>query len=451
MAETYIFENTTILTMNESREVKENASLLIEGSRIAQIGSPQDLRSQNPEAKFIDGRGKVLLPGLINSHTHISMSLQKGITMAVPDGLYRVMWPVEKELTPEDIYIGALIGGAEALLGGSTTVVDHYFMMEEITRATLKLGLRGALGHTIMSRLGPITGEKELREGIDFARRWKGRHELVIPMLAPHASDTVATEWLNELREVASSEGFRLHMHLAQSQRELDYIKEQHGMGCVEYLDDLGFLGEDVLAAHCIFIEDNELDILARSGAHPVYCPMGHSLGGRPMRAWGLLQRGAGVLIGTDCVTSNNVMDLTGELRIAGAAQRQMSGDRTAMPSVKILEMVTVDAARAIGMEGKLGALAPGYLADLVLLDISGLHAAPNYSLADNIIYACTGRDVDTVMVNGKIVVENGRLLTADETELVGLAEKYGRRLMRRAVDKDSELAWLWKKKSEEG
>lgn len=445
MPEHLVIENTTILTMNAAREIKEDASIVISGSQIDEIGSAEEIRIRFPDAHFMDGKGKVVMPGLINCHTHIAMSLQKGITMAVPDGLYRVMWPVEKALTPEDIFTGALIGGAEALLGGSTTIVDHYFHMEEITRATLRLGLRGALGHTIMSRLGPITGESELREGIDFARRWKGKHELVMPMLAPHASDTVAPEWLKELRGIATNEGFRLHLHLAQSQRELDYIREQQGMGCVEYLEDIGFLGEDVLAAHCIYVDDHELDILAWSGTHPVYCPMGHSLGGKPMRAWELLQCGAGVLIGTDCVTSNNVMDLAGELRIAGAAQKQLTSDRTAMPSMKILEMVTVDAAKAIGMEGKLGVLAPGYLADLVMLDISGLHAAPNYSLVDNIIYACTGRDIETVVVNGQVVVERGKLLTADEDELVELAESSGRRLIRRAVDQDPELAWLWK------
>jgi len=439
-----VIENITILTMNSAREIKENASIVINGSQITEIGSADEIRTQFPDARYMDGKGKVVMPGLINCHTHIAMSLQKGITMAVPDGLYRVMWPVEKVLTPEDIYTGALIGGAEALLGGSTTIVDHYFHMEEITQATLKLGLRGALGHTIMSRLGPITGDEELREGIDFARRWKGKHELVMPMLAPHASDTVAPEWLKELREIATSEELRLHLHLAQSQRELDYIREQHGMGCVEYLEDIDFLGEDVLAAHCIHVDDHELDILARSGAHPVYCPMGHSLGGKPMRAWELLQRGAGALIGTDCVTSNNVMDLAGELRIAGAAQKQLTGDRTAMPSMKILEMVTVDAAKAIGMEGKLGSLAPGYLADLVVLDIAGLHAAPNYSLADTIIYACTGRDVDTVIVNGQVVVKGGKLNTVDETELVEMAERYGQKLMKRAVENDPELNFLW-------
>lgn len=263
-------------------------------------------------------------------------------------------------------------------------------------------------------------------------------------MLAPHASDTVSLEWLKELRQVATKQGIGIHMHLAQSMREQAYIKENHGMGCVEYLDDLGFLSSDVLAAHWIFIDEFGLDMLVDSGTHPICCPMGHSLSGRPMRAWELMERGAGVLIGTDCVTSNNVMDLVGELRIAGAAQRQMTGDNTAMPSIKILEAVTVDAAEAIGMGGHLGALVPGYLADLIVLNMAGLHAAPNYSVIDNIIYTCTGRDVEMVIVNGQVFVQDGKLCTADEEELVEMAEIRGRALIRRAVDNDRELSWLW-------
>ena len=441
-----VIENTTIVTMNAKREVLSNASIAISGDRIAAIGDSESVRAQYKDAQFIDGRGKVVLPGLINCHTHISMSLQKGVTQAIPEGLYKVMWPVEKALTPEDIYVGALIGGGEALLGGTTTVIDHYFQMEEIAKATIQLGLRGFLGHTIMSRLGPVTGEQELKEGIDFVSRWKGKHPLVTPMLAPHASDTVAQEWLQQIRAEADRQEVKIHMHLAQSMREKDYIREQFGKSCVEYLYDLGFLQPDVFAAHCIFLDDSDLDILAKSGARPIYCPMGHSLSGHVMRAWELLGKGADVLIGTDCVTSNNVMDLVGELRIAGAAQRQLSGDAAAMPSMKILEMVTVDAARAIGMEGQLGSLQPGYLADLVMLNIHGLHAVPNYSVIDNIVYACTGRDVELVMVNGQVVVEDGKLRTADEEELITLAEEKGRALMKRAVAHDPELSWLWKR-----
>jgi 5-methylthioadenosine/S-adenosylhomocysteine deaminase len=440
-----LIEHATIVTMNPAREILYDASLAISGSRIAALGAGEELRAHFPQARRIDATGKVLLPGLINCHTHIPMSLQKSLTLAVPEGLYRVMWPVEKNLTPEDVYIGALAGGAEALKSGTTTVVDHYFFAEQTARATRKLGLRGVIGHTIMSRLGPITGEAELEEGIDFVRRWKGVDPLVIPWLAPHASDTVGRDWLLRLRQVATQEGVGLHLHLAQSPRERAYIEEQYGMGCVEYLYELGFLGKDVLTAHCIFIKDNEIDLLAKSGAHPLYCPMGHSLGGHPARAWEMLQRGAGVLLATDCVTSNNVMDLTGELRIAGVAQKQMSGDSDAMPSKKILEMVTVDAAEAIGMGDQLGSLVPGYLADLLLLDFDGLSTAPNYSLLDNIVYCCNGRDAHTVIVGGQVVVEGHRLLTADEAELVGMIEERGRSVIAHALQGDPELEWLWR------
>jgi len=445
MSTNLLIENTTIVTMNSERDILTDASVAISGERIAALGQTDTLRAQYPQAERIDGRGKVVLPGLINCHTHISMSLQKGITLAVPDGLYRVMWPVEKSLTADDCYTGALAGGAEALKGGTTCIVDHYFHIEQVAQATTELGLRGVLGHTIMSRLGPITGERELEEGIAFVRRWKDRHPLVTPWLAPHATDTVSKEWLIKLREVATAEGVGLHLHLAQSPLERKYIGEQFNMGCVEYLHDIGFLGQDVLAAHCIYIDEHEMDLLAESGAYPIYCPMGHALGGSPMRAWELLQRGAGVIIGTDCVCSNNVMDIVGELRIAGASQKQLTGDQEAMPASKILEMVTVDAAAAIGMGDQLGTVSPGYLADLIVLDFEGLHTVPNYSLLNNIVYCCNGRDVNTVIVNGQIVVQDARLQTIDEAQVIRLAMERGRGLMRRALEKETDLAWLWR------
>jgi 5-methylthioadenosine/S-adenosylhomocysteine deaminase len=440
----WLIEHATVVTMNADREILDDASIAIQETRIAAVGKTEGLRKAYPNAKRVDARGKAALPGLINCHTHIPMSLQKGVTLAIRDGLYRVMWPVEKNLTAEDVYIGALAGGAEALLGGSTTVVDHYFFAEETAKAVIELGLRGMVGHTIMSRLGPITGEEELEEGIDFVRRWKDKHDLVRPMLAPHASDTVATDWLMKLRQSANEKGVGLHLHVAQSKLERSYIKEEHGKGPVEYLAEIGFLGKDVLAAHCIYINEAEMDLLAETGTHPIYCPMGHALSGHPAEAWKMVGKGADVLIGTDCVTSNNVMDLTGELRIAGAAQKQLCGDPQAMPAGKILEMVTVDAADAIGMGDELGTLAPGYLADVILLDIGGMATAPTYSLLDNIVYCCNGRDVDSVFVNGQMVVKGSVLLTADEDELVRQINERGHSLMSRAVKGDAELEELF-------
>jgi len=436
--------NAIVLAMDSKMAIYEPGALAVLGDQIVAVGPEADLKRKFEGAPTLDCQGKVLMPGLINAHTHIPMSVQKGTTLAVPEGLYRVMWPLEKSLTAEDAYIGALAGGAEALKAGATTVVDHYFFMERVTQAVIEVGLRGMLGHTIMSRLGPFIGEAELEEGIDYVRRWKGKHPRVHPWLAPHASDTVAREWLLRLRETATAMGVGLHLHLAQSPRERAYIEEQYGMGCVEYLVGLGFLAPDVIAAHCIYIKDSEIDLLAKSGAHPIYCPMGHALGGIPARAWEMLQRGAGVIIGTDCVTENNVMDIVGELRIAGASQKQLTRDERAMPASKILEMVTVDAAAALGMAGKLGELTPGALADVVMLDFDGLFAYPNYSLLDNIVYCLNGRDVHTVIVDGEVVVADHKLLKVDEAALVQEVQARGLALVKRAVEKEADLAWLW-------
>jgi 5-methylthioadenosine/S-adenosylhomocysteine deaminase len=447
MPEHILLENATIVTMNSEREILTNTSLVISNEKIAAIGEPKTLREQHQSAESIDCRGKVILPGFINAHTHVALSLQKGVSMAVPDGLYRVMWPIERSLTPEDCYIGALAGGAEALKGGTTSVVDRYFFMEQTAQATTVLGLRGFLGHTIMSRLGPRTGEKELEEAIDFVQRWKDKNPLVTPNLAPHATDTVSKEWLIKLREIAHNERLILQLHVAQTPKEKEYIQEKFGLGCIEYLDDIGFLEKDVLAAHCNYIDEHEFDILAKRGAHPVYCPMLHALSGYPAQAWPMLNMGVQVLIGTDCVTKNNVMDIVGELRIAGASQKQLAKDPEAMPAMKLLEMVTVDAAEALGVGNKLGKLVPGYLADIIILNFDGLHAAPNYFTLDNIVYTCNGRDVNTVIVNGNIVIKDGKLLTFDESDLIKNVQERGELLIKKVVGEEKNILKNWQER----
>jgi 5-methylthioadenosine/S-adenosylhomocysteine deaminase len=439
-------DHAVIVTMNEKHDVLSDSSVVLQGNKIIAVNSSQQLKEQYPDCDVINGHGRVLLPGLINAHTHVALGLQKGVVMAVPDGLYRIMWPVEKMLTPEDCYIGSLAGGAEALKGGTTTVVDRYFYEEQTARALIELGLRGFIGHTIMSSYGPRTGQQEFDEALAFIQRWKNANELIRPNLAPHATDTVDRDWLVKLREIAFREGVGIQLHVAQTKLELQRIQEKHKMGCIAYLKDIDFLGQDVLAAHCIFIDDHEFEILAETGTHPVYCPMGHALGGNVAQAWKMHEMGVDVLIGTDCVTNNNVMDLVGELRIAGASQKQLTNNPTAMPSYLLLEMVTVNAAKAIGMQGKLGVIAPNYIADLIMLDFRNLSTAPNYSLFDNIVYCCNGRDVETVIVNGEIVVSQHQLVKADETDLVHRVEKTGRELIRRAIESDPELSYLWQR-----
>lgn len=433
MPNSIIIEHATVVTMNQSRAILKDAAIVICGDRIAAVDLTPQVASPLGDVERIDGSGRVVLPGLINAHTHIALSVLRGLSLAVPDGLYRVIWPLERQLTPEDCYVAALAGGAEALKAGTTTVVDRYFFEEQAARAAVKLGLRGFMGHTIMSDKGPRFGQIEFDEALAFIERWHGRYPTITPNLAPHAPDTVDRDWLIRLRRIADEVGAGLQLHLAQTEREQREIAQRYGMGCVEYLDDIGFLGPDVLAAHCIFVSDSEIDILARSGAHPVYCPMGHALGGRVAAAWEMLTRGASVLIGTDCTTANNVMDLVGELRIAGVSQKQLTNDPCSMPATKLLEMVTVDAAEALGVGDRLGAIIPDHLADLVVLRFDGLHTSPNNSLIDNIVYCCTGRDVEHVIVNGELVVRDGRLVRFKEDILASEVAEVGRDLLQRA------------------
>jgi 5-methylthioadenosine/S-adenosylhomocysteine deaminase len=429
-----LIENATIISMNQRREILQNASVVIEADRILDVGPTSELREQYSATRVIDATGKVLLPGFVNAHTHLSMSLQRGLGLGVQDALHEVMWPIEKSLTAEDCYMGALLGAAEAVKAGATCVVDHYFFMEEVARATTEVGIRGVLGHTVMSQFGPIVGERELEEGIAFVERWKGRSSLVIPWLAPHATDTVWTDWLLKLKEAATKYDVGLHLHLAQSLREVEYSQEQHGKGAVEYLYDIGFLGDNVIAAHCRYISNREMDLLADSGTSVAYCPVVHALVGSPARAWEMIGRGVNVILGTDCVVVNNIMDISGELKIAGLSQKQLCNDPTVLPAAKILEMVTTDAARALGLGDTLGSVQKGYKADLVLVDMHSLHTVPSYNLVNDVVYCCSGRDVDLVIVDGRIVVEKGRLLTVDETEVIDKAQKAADSLLKRAL-----------------
>lgn len=446
MNQQVLIENATVVTMNAARAIEENCSVLISGDTIQAMGPAEEICREPTSVTRVDGNGKILMPGLINAHTHIALSLLKGIALGIPDGLYRVMWPVERIRSASDCYIGALAGAAEALKGGSTTIVDRYFFQEQAALAATQVGIRGFMGHSIISHSGPIYGQTEFDQALEFVKRWKDRSPLITPNLAPHATDTVDCEWLIKIREIADREGVGIQLHVAQTQNEKEIIEKQYGKGCVQYLHEIGFLRSDVLCAHSIFLNDEEIDLFAQTGAHPVYCPMGHALTGQVARAWEMVEKGVAVLIGTDCVTVNTVMDLLGELKIAGASQKQMYKSPAAMPSQKLLEMVTVDAAKAIGMEGKLGVVAPGYYADLILVDISHLQAAPKYEILDTIVYGCSGRDVHTVIVNGEIVVENHTLKKVDENELITVAEQSGRELISRATCNNPELRWLWER-----
>ena len=429
-----------LLTMDARRTVLRDGAVAIAGRHIVAAGPTQAMQEQIVAKLTIDATNCIVMPGLINAHTHLAMNLQRGLSTSVPDAIYRIMWPIERALTGKDCYTGTLLGAAEALKAGTTTVNDHYFFMEDIARATTEVGIRAVLGHTIMTRHGPFVGQKEFDKGVAFVQRWQGSHPLVHPALAPHAPDTVSPEWLRRLRVLATELGVRLHLHLAQSQREVETIYAEQGTGAVDHLHRLSFLGPDVIAAHCIYISDREITLLSESGTHAVYCPRTHALCGRSLRAVEAMAQGVNVVLGDDYSGCDFGLDLFAEMQAAAMVQREMNINSQALLAMKLLEMVTVDGARALGLEGQIGALEPGYLADVVVLELGQLHTTPAFDVANTVVFGCSGRDVHTVLVDGQIVVEAGRLTRVDETALVEGARATSAALLDRALASDDEL-----------
>lgn len=422
-----------VLTLDDHDTAWRHGAIAIKGHEIVAVGRDPELRAGFRAGRTIDGRGKLALPGLINAHSHMAMSTMRGITHDVPDVLYNIMWPLEKALRQEDIYDLAMLGAVESLKAGTTCLVDHYFFMEEIARACVDAGIRGMLGHTVMSADGPFTGEGELEAAFAFVEKWKGRHPLVTPFFAPHAADTVRPEWLRELAEAAGREALGLHLHVAQSEREVAVLKERYHKTPVQLLAETGILGPRTLAAHCILLGPGDAGLLAQSGTTAVFCPTVHGCGGKVCRAAGLVAQGVRVGLGSDCASCNDDMNMFEELRMAVVVQNAIEAAPGAIRTRQALRMATRVNAQALGLAGRLGQIAPGFYADLVLLDVTAPRWTPMVNVEANLVFCSSERDVDTVFVGGRPVVEGGRLTMVDETKVVARAEATLRRIFERA------------------
>lgn len=432
-AETWILDGGCVLTQDEDGRILRKGSVAVQGSTIRMVGEPAQVAAAFPGARRIDCTGRVVLPGFINAHSHVALNSCRGLTYGTGHSLYDIMWPLEKFLQAEDVRDLAAVGLLESLKAGTTTVADHYFFMETIAGEAVRCGIRGVLGHTIMSQDGPFVGRSEFDAGVAFARKWKG-HSRIHPVLAPHAPDTVATDWLVELKQIAASEGFKLHLHLAQTQREVRTIRERSaGLGSIAFLKSIGFLDEQVLAAHCIWIGDEELRQLAQSGATAVYCPTTHSLHGKGLRAVELLELGGRVALGTDCAAGNDDMDMFGEMRAAAMSQALLTQHDRPLKPDQLLAMATIGNARALGIDGLTGSLEAGKQADILVLRADVPRMTPMLNPVANVVMCGDEAIVERVVVAGETVVQEGRVLSCDEADVVRRGTAAIRRVMERA------------------
>jgi 5-methylthioadenosine/S-adenosylhomocysteine deaminase len=393
----------------------ELLDVLVEGNTIAAVGPAASIAAAEGD-EVIDGRGRALIPGLVNTHTHAAMVLFRGYTDDVPlmEWLEQKIWPVERHLEAEHVYQGTRLACLEMLASGTTTFHDMYFFAAAAARAVEETGIRAALSQVLFELPAP-KGEAALKEEIEGGlARLRGRRAITLSV-GPHAPYTVSLAGLATVRAIADRAGALVHFHLAETERELAAFRERHGAGLVESLDRIGFLGPRLIAAHGIWLEGSDLDTLAARGVTISHCPTsnlklgsGWSPAGPRLLPYPALRRaGVRVTLGTDGAASNNNLDMFEAMKLAALLQKHATGDPTCLPAREAFAMATVEGAEALGLHA--GLIAPGRLADLVLLDLDRPYFAPGHDLIADLVYAAKADCVDTVIVDGRVVLRQGR------------------------------------------
>jgi len=429
-----LIRNCTVLPMDDRGIIKEGL-IAIKNGTITYAG--EEAKQPRMQAnKVVDGHGKVATPGLVNCHTHLAMTLFRGIAEDQPlqKWLKETIWPLEAKLKPEDVYDGALLGCLEMIRSGTTCFADMYLHEDHVAKAVEKAGLRAVLAQGIIEAGVPHRGEKMLRDSLDFAQEYNGyAGGRVTVQLGPHTLYTCSPALLKKVRQEAKGLNVGIHIHLAESEETVNLTKKKHGLAEVGLLEKIGFLGPDVLAAHCVHLTQTEMQIMAKQGVKVSYNPVVNmKLAQGTAKIKDLMDLGVTVGIGTDGPASNNNLDMFQSMKVAALLQKQFYKDSTVMPAQTILKMATINGAKALGLEKAVGTLEVGKKADIILVDFRKPHLTPAHNPYANIVYSASGSDVDTVIVDGKIIMENRRMKTLDEEEVMLKAQKTSSDLLTR-------------------
>ena len=373
-------------------------------------------RREHPGVREIDGTGKVLMPGLINTHCHVAMTLQRGYAddIALMKWLHEYIWPFEAQQTPDEIVLGAEMGIVEMLLGGVTTFVDMYWHENRIAEAVRRLGIRAMLGASYLD-----TSWEAFADDVERMIATTGDCDRIRLAVAPHSPYTCSPESLQRGKELARRHGLWFMTHISETEDEVRIVRERYGTTSVRHLDALGILDDRTIGAHCVHVDDGDIRILRERGVAVSHNPQSNmkiSSGIAPIAR--MHSEGVLCTIGTDGTCSNNDLDMWDEMRTASFLQKVATMDPCVLPAYEILKMATVNAARAIGHAGELGVIKEGALADFILIDAVKPHLMPVYNMVANLIYCGKAADMDTVVVNGEIVVEGRRIEGVDLSNL---------------------------------
>jgi 5-methylthioadenosine/S-adenosylhomocysteine deaminase len=424
-----LFTNALILTMDETFTQYFPGAVAVKGDSIVAVGIEDEIKIEYSAIETIDCKGKILMPGLINAHTHAPMTLLRGLAddLRLDVWLMGYMMPVEREfVSPEFVRLGTLIACAEQIRSGVTTFNDMYYFEEDVAKAAADVGMRAVCGQTVMKFPAPDAAsyEDSLAMARDFIQRWKD-HPLIVPAVSPHAPYTCTAEILRAAAELAKEFDVPLHTHLAETAFEVENMRRENGIPVIPYVKKQGLLEAKVIAAHCVHIDTGEMRTLMHAQAGIAHNPSSNlklASGFAPVMK--MLETGLDVGIGTDGPASNNDLDMFEEVRLAALIAKAVTNDPTSLPASQALLMATRLGAQALHIGHLTGSVEVGKRADLILVDVSPLHNSPSFHrAADNayaqIVYASKSTDVSDVMVNGKWLMREHQLLTVKEDELL--------------------------------
>ena len=418
-----LIKNCTILPLvADMPELIQQGYVSIKDSKIVALGPMAELDHTCESDITINGSGQLVMPGLVNTHGHAPMTLFRGMADDLPlmTWLNEHIFPAEaKSVNPDMVYWCTKLAAAEMILSGTTTVADGYFLEGSVAEAFIAAGMRAVVAQGVVDFPAPGVPDpsQNVKAAEAFIERWQNKNTLLNPAIFCHSPYTCSAATLKHAKDLARRKKVQLFVHLAETRTEVEQIQEQHGTTPVRYLESLGLLDKDTICVHCVWLDEMDIEILARTGARVSTCPQSNmKLGSGIAPLTEMLNSGISVGLGTDGCASNNRLDMFHEMDTCAKLHKVVHLDPTALPAATVLQMATSGGAGILGLENKIGSLRPGKQADLILLDCNQPHLQPFYN-PDLLVYAASGADVSTVIIGGKLVMQDRKILTFDVDE----------------------------------